>query len=56
MENLKLDVIVYPGNGVYQNRLTELIQEGWFIAHIDMAKTDGNNKQFIVFELQKGCE
>jgi hypothetical protein len=56
MDNLKLDVKVYPGSSPYQNRLTELIQEGWFITHIDMAKTDENDRQYLIFELQKGCE
>ena len=36
MENLKLEVDVYAGSSPYQNRLTELIQEGWYIINIEV--------------------
>ena len=57
MENLKLTVKVYPGNSAYQFRLTDLIQEGWFIVNIITAtKIEENGINPLLFTLEKGCE
>jgi len=56
MENLKIEVIVFPQNSTYQNRLTELIQENWFIVDIEMVTPKKDELYYLVFKLERGLE